>query len=302
MRFIRNILIILIGIILISSLPVLFYGGSGFQYIVEVLVANNISTIGFYPLEYGLAIVEVVKNLFQPDQWVIATFGKEYSFFDFYPNRYFYSLKLFSFSFLIAIGVSLLVTMMVSLSPGWSKKVSNFTIDILESLPDVFIIVGLQLIVVFIYKATGNLVAEVAMLNEEIYLLPIICLSTVPAVFLIKTALLLMREEEPKPYMDLARAKGLSRLRVLLVHNFRNVLFSLFYRSKIIFSFMLSNLFIIERLFNIKGIMDLLLYSNQLILVVVICSIFIPFYTLFSISEFFIMRKIGVREEEFMNG
>jgi peptide/nickel transport system permease protein len=301
MKFIRNIFIILIGIILISILPVLFYGGSGYQYITEELVANNVTTIGFYPLEYGLAIIEAIRNLFQPDQWGIIYFGKEYSFFDFFPDRYFYSLKLFSISLIIAIGASMLVTMMVSMSPRWFKKVCTFVIDILESLPDVFLIVGLQLIVILIYRSTGNLIAEVAMLNEEIYLLPVICLTTVPSVFLIKTTLLLMREEQPKPYIDLARAKGLSKLSILFVHSFRNVVFSLFYRSKLIFSFMLSNLFIIERLFNIRGVMDLLLYSNAHILVLIICSIFIPFYTLFSISEFFIMRKIGSREEEFLN-
>jgi peptide/nickel transport system permease protein len=298
MKYIRDISMVFIGLIIISCLPALFYGGLGIRYIVEVLRPSG-EGIGFFPLQYLTALKEQIILLLSPDLWQVnASSGKSYSFMQMMAERYSYSMKVFMMSLAAALVITMAVTIVHSLLPLKLKKVLVLVIDFLESLPDVFIIVGLQLSVILILRRTGTLVAEIAMLNEEIYLLPVICLTIVPAVFLIKTAVLLLKEEEGKQYVDLAKGKGMNRVYILLVHNFRNVIYSLFYRSKIIFAFMLSNLFIIERLFNMQGLMDLLLWSNGYTFVLITMSIFLPFYCIFSVAEYLVMRKTGQGQEE----
>ncbi|MGM0844763.1 MAG: hypothetical protein ACQEUT_07270 [Bacillota bacterium] len=298
MKYIREIMMVFAGLVLISCLPALFYGGLGLSYVFQVLIPSG-ESIGFYPLRYLLALKEQLILLFNPYSWeVAANFGKTYPLVEVLWNRYSYSMRIFLMSLTAAVIITFLITILHTLLSLKLRKMLNFFIDILESLPDVFIIVGLQLGVILIFKETGTLVAEIAMLNEEIYFLPVICLTIVPAVFLLKTSILLLNEEEGKQYVDLAKGKGMSPIYILLIHSFRNVMFSLFYRSKIIFAFMLSNLFIIERLFNMKGIMDLLVGSHGYTFVLIVLTIFLPFYIVFSFVEYVLLRKTGQREEE----
>ncbi|MEL3971800.1 hypothetical protein AAEO50_05840 [Rossellomorea oryzaecorticis] len=122
-------------------------------------------------------------------------------------------------------------------------------------------------------------------------------MTVIPAVFLVKTIVLLLKEEEQKSYIELARGKGLSSLHILLIHSFRNVVYSLFYRSKLIFSFMLSNLFILERLFNMRGIMDLLMWSTGYTFVIISSMIFLPFFLIFTLIEQRMKKSIGMKED-----
>ncbi|WP_456271289.1 ABC transporter permease subunit [Bacillus sp. AK031] len=298
MRYIRDVVMVFAGMFLIGCLPSLFYGGLGFRYIIEVLAPSG-EGIGFYPLSYLASLKKEFLVFLQPELWQInATFGRSYTFFEMMEGRYSYTMKVFLLALAAALLITLVFTIIHSLLPAKMKKGFSVIVDILEALPDVFIIVGLQLLVIIILRRTGTLVAEIAMLNEEIYLLPVLCLTIVPSVFLVKTAILLLREEEGKQYVDLARGKGLNRIYILFVHSLRNALYSLFYRSKVIFAFMLSNLFIIERLFNMKGLMDLLIWSSGYSFVLITMSVFLPFYMVFSLSEFYLLKKTGQGKEE----
>jgi peptide/nickel transport system permease protein len=297
MNYLRDVVMVFIGMILIGCLPALFYGGLGFRYIIEVLGPSG-EGIGFFPLRYLASLKEEFLMLLQPELWQInVTFGRSYTFMEMMQGRYSYTMKVFLLALAAALIITLVFTILHSVLPGKMKKGFSVIVDILEALPDVFIIVGLQLLVIIILRRTGTLVAEIAMLNEEIYLLPVICLTAVPAVFLLKTAMLLLKEEEGKQYVDLAKGKGMNRIYILFVHSFRNALYSLFYRSKIIFAFMLSNLFIIERLFNMKGLMDLLIWSSGYTFVLITMSIFLPFYVVFSLSEYILLKKTGQGKE-----
>ncbi|TMU88228.1 hypothetical protein FGG79_09055 [Bacillus sp. BHET2] len=296
MKIFRQLLLIISGFILISVLPVLFYGG-GKSELFYLMMDGKGNSFGFYPKEYLLGVYHVFTGVFQQDQWVLFVFNKEYPLQEVVVERYVYSMKVFLFSLGLAVVTAFLVSLIISLTSKWIQRAVLSLVNILESLPDVFIIIGVQLSVVVYFRHTGVLIGEIAMMDEELYLLPVTCLTIVPAVFLIKTIVLLLKEEEQKPYIELANGKGLNPLQVLVIHSFRNVVYSLFYRSKVIFSFMLSNLFILERLFNMRGIMDLLIWSSGLSFVLISTIIFLPFYLVFTVIEVRLKRSIGLKED-----
>jgi peptide/nickel transport system permease protein len=293
MKVLRRLLLVFTGLIFISGLPNLFFN-TDFQY---VYLNGESGSFGFYPLDYALAIYRVILNLSQPDQWSLVVMGKEYAFADVIAGRVVYSMKVFFFSLVLAMSIAFLISVLISLVSGIVNRLLLSLVNVMESLPDIFIIIGVQLLVVMYFRQTGVLIGDIAMLDEEIYLLPVTCLTVIPAVFLIKTIVLLLKEEEQKSYIELARGKGLSSFHILLIHSFRNVVYSLFYRSKLIFSFMLSNLFILERLFNMRGVMDLLMWSTGYTFVIISSMIFLPFFLIFTLIEQRMKKSIGMKED-----
>lgn len=293
MKIFRRLLLIFSGLVFISALPNLFFNAD-FQY---VYLNGESGSFGLYPYAYLSAIYDVFLYLARPDQWSIVVMGKEYALIDVLFERVAYSMKVFFISLLLAVIIAFLVSMMISLASGTIKRFLLSVVNVIESLPDIFIIIGVQLLVVMYFRETGVLIGDIAMTGEEIYLLPVTCLTVVPAVFLVKTIVLLLKEEEKKAYVELARGKGLSSVHILVVHSFRNVLYSLFYQMKLIFSFMLSNLFILEQLFNMRGVMGLLMWSTGYTFVIISTLIFLPFFLLFTLIEQRMKKSIGMKED-----
>ena len=89
--------------------------------------------------------------------------------------------------------------------------------------------------------------------EERIRLLPIICLTIPTTLLFIKLLLLRFKEELEKDYSLFAKSKGLSLRHILTHHISRNVLLTTIYYAKTNILFMLSNLYIIEWIFNTYG-------------------------------------------------
>ncbi|KAA0545309.1 hypothetical protein FZW96_18215 [Bacillus sp. BGMRC 2118] len=283
MRVILNFFLAIFGFLLISALPSLIFSEE---------------KIGFFLMQYGQSMSTIVQNLFQPESWKFLgsqALGspKEYPLFPMLWERYLYSMTIFAASLIIAILVAYVFMIIVHIVPKKMKNVLISISSIIEALPDAFIIVSIQLLIIWIFKKTNILIAQIAVFNNDIYAVPIICLSIIPTFLLFKTILFLIDEEEAKLYIDLARVKGLSGLKILLVHTFRNVLYSLFYRSKLIFAFMLSNLFIIEVIFNMNGALQFLITARGAEFIVGALLIFTPFFLFFSIAEKVMLQQTG---------
>lgn len=291
MRYLTNIVVVIFGFSLIGNLRILFFGGIGLEFYFT-------GEIGFHPLEYLKSTLLVFKDFLNANELAFSVEGKYYLLREFLTARLSYSMTLLFVSLIIALVITYCFIVIYTCLSSKIKKIISSLIDLLESLPDVFFIISLQLLVVIVYRQTGTLMAEIAVYDHNIYKLPIICLTIVPTVLLLKTTLLLLKEEEPKSYIELAKAKGLSSIQILLKHSLRNVLYSLFYHSKLIFAFMLSNLLIVEQLFNVSGLTDLLLWSTGLAFVITGASIFLPFYLCFTLGEFFVMKHIGGKNEK----
>jgi peptide/nickel transport system permease protein len=203
-----------------------------------------------------------------------------------------YSLIVLVGAILMALLVAGLITFITMLLPDtWKRKLKVFTF-ILESIPDILVIISFQVAIVWIYKSTGWLVFDVAALpGEPIYLLPIICLSVLPMIQYYKVMVSIVEGELEKQYVELAKAKGVRLRKILVVHVLRNSLASLLNYSKTVIWFMLSNLLILEYIFNINGIMRFLLdYLNPIIFALSLLAIFIPIFLLFALGQWLLER------------
>jgi ABC-type dipeptide/oligopeptide/nickel transport system permease component len=190
-------------------------------------------------------------------------------------------------------------TLITSLLPRFLKRLVYGVITLFESIPDLLIVISLQLFIVYIYQKTGWLISNVTVVyDDKVYLLPILALSVLPTIQLFKITFLLMNEERDKPYVTVAKAMGLGDYHILIRHVFRNVLYNLFLYFKTIFVFMLSNLFILEYVFNIHGLMRIMLSPNTFVFLISTILITIPFLLLFEWTQSFIEKSSGDKEAE----
>lgn len=252
--YLRRLRSTILGILIISILPALIFGINT-QLNQQVYV-------------YSLRGLTVTKDMF-PEIY----------------DQFFYSMKIFFAALLLGLFVALVLTFITTMLPRFLQRIVYGFLTLLESLPDLFIVAALQVFIVYLYKKTGIVIYFYNDYNNPIYLLPIIVLSIVPTIQLFKITLLLMREEQHRSYVTVARAMGLSRFYITLRHVFRNILRSLFQYSKTIFVFMLSNLFIVEYVYNLNGIMYLLMNTKGAAFLVTALFIAIPFSVLFEIAD-----------------
>ena len=197
------------------------------------------------------ALIHPASMTFQAKSFVP---NAKYDVFPDFLEFYFYTLSILFLGFLLSLGFAILLILITFQLSLKKRKLLIRSSTILESVPDVFVIVLAQMFFVFLFKKTGILVFEVVGGAERPYALPLLTYSILPTIFLYRTLILIFEEELMKPYVELATGKGLSGLHVLLKHVFRNSVVSLINHSKMIISFMLSNLIMLEILFNTYGL------------------------------------------------
>lgn len=209
-----------------------------------------------------------------------------------------YSLEILFLALVAAVTVSLILTVITMLLSEKARERVKMALYFLESIPDLLIIMLAQLTVVLVYKQTGFLISKIAAIGDDrIYWLPVLCLAILPTIQLYRLAMLTFQEEERQMYVDLARALGFSKVYIILVHMFRNAIISVFFQSKKTMWFMLSNLFVLELMFNLPGIM-LFLSDNMYPLgfLVAVFSFFLPMFFLYSFGEWYFVRRLRGKE------
>ncbi|MFU8691064.1 ABC transporter permease subunit [Rossellomorea sp. FS2] len=206
-----------------------------------------------------------------------------------FAESYGYSFLILLGAFLLAIVVAIVLSYCFMLLPRKAGRIVSRFLDGLDALPDVFIVVLLQLFIIWLFKNTGFLLFDIYTLGEDkIYVLPIVCLAVLPVTYLIKNFIFQLREEESKPYIEFSYSKGFSKSYTLWVHLFRNVWIHFFYHSKPVFLLMLSNLLIIELMFNIHGFMKALLFASTAsppAFLVGMVLLVLPFYAIYAIGS-----------------
>lgn len=117
-------------------------------------------------------------------------------------------------------------------------------------------IIFLQLVVVYIYEEYGVAVSRVATKSSEepAVLLPLIVMILIPLIYLIRNLSERTFDVMGEDYILNAKAKGIRRLPIIFNHVIRNVLPFLKADLHKILAIMMSNLFIVEYLFNINGL------------------------------------------------
>ncbi len=281
MRFITNQLLrfvcIIFGIILMAGLP-------------RLLPSDGSLTLNWEG--YASSLIEVLQGLIHFQEITYSTEGATRELLPQLSGIVSYSLIVLIGSILIALLVAGVLTFGTMLIPLKWRKVSKVLSFVLESIPDILIIIICQLVIVWIYKSTGLLFFEIAsMPGEPIYLLPMLCLSILPMIQYYKVMVSITEYELDRQYVELARSKGVFQGRILMIHVLRNSLASILNYSKTVIWFMLSNLLILEYIFNINGIMSFLLeYLNPQVFALSLISIFIPIFLLFAIGQWLLER------------
>ncbi|MCC5800953.1 ABC transporter permease subunit [Rossellomorea vietnamensis] len=251
--------------------------------------------------KYLQTLQEMAREILQPGSIIIKVGDpmdyKSYPIYPLFFQLFGYSFSLLLLAFFLAAGMSSLISYLFMFLPRKVYRVCFRLLDSLDSLPDVMIIVFIQLFIVWFFKKTDILLFEIYTLGDEkIYLLPIICLAIMPIAFLTKQFLFQLREEEEKPYVEYSYSKGFSKAYTIWVHLFRNVWIHFYYHIKPIFLLMLSNLLIIEILFNINGFMNVLLdvsINTPSAFFIGMLMIYIPFFIVFTLGAVLLKKWLS---------
>nr|WP_276516671.1 ABC transporter permease subunit [Fictibacillus nanhaiensis] len=190
------------------------------------------------------------------------------------------------------------LTILYMLFPAQLKTLIKRMIVAIETLPDIFIIILVQLTVIWFYKTTGVLMFNIVnVYNTEAYFLPIFAISILPTLYIVKYLILTIEEESLKHYIEFAKGKGLHNFYILIVYLMKNTAVPLFFQMKTIFWIILSNLLILEILFNIYGITRFIAdygVENPHLAAICLIAIFLPFFVLFA-SGSLLIRKLDPR-------
>jgi peptide/nickel transport system permease protein len=133
---------------------------------------------------------------------------------------------------------------------AWSQR----ALFLLNSFPDFFLIMVLQLAVASLTQLTGIRLASIAMVNRPPLLLPIIALSLYPALYLMRIMATATHEISCQNYILCARARGFSRRHIFLREILPGLIPVLENDLSKLTLMILSNLFIAEQLFLLQGI------------------------------------------------
>jgi peptide/nickel transport system permease protein len=269
-----------IGIVFVGAIPSLFAVSSG----------------GFLSFtNYFETLKEIIQGIIQYQHLTYNWNGVDRDLFPFLFKPVIYSLTLLIGALFLAYILSIFFTLLTMLLPVKHRGKSKLFIYFFESLPDIFVVFAMQFFIVYFYKKTDILLLDFVSLQEDrTYLLPILCLAIFPTIQLYRLSILLFEQELNKDYVYFAKMKGVSYSGVLLVHILRNATVSLFFQSKKAVWFMLSNLFVLEYLFNIFGITRFLIqYMTPTIFTVGLLLFFVPIFILYNIAESLVKNVVS---------
>jgi len=271
-------IISILGIICLGALPKLFYG-------FELRASTYIQSLK----EVFVNLMDI-SNL----QYVRGKF--------LFPQLFVHykeTIVIFLAAFFISLFVAFcIVYVIMSSSPRIQHRIKSFLI-FLESIPDILLILGSQILVIWFFKQTGFLPFQIAAIGgESIRGLPIFCLSIPTTILFVKILVLRFENELEKDYVLFAKAKGLDRFHILNRHILRNVLLSTLFFAKTNIFFMLSNLYIIEWIFNTSGIFMFLKSYMGIrveVFIVSVLLIYIPIFILFKLFHYLIPAAMKER-------
>ncbi|WP_313891179.1 ABC transporter permease subunit [Psychrobacillus sp.] len=274
---------VVIGLILLSAFVGLFL--NGLQLDIGIFVKN---------------IVHITKSLiFSENLVVIGSTGSEYSIFINYWDYYFYSIIIFLAALFTSITIGTVLSYFTIFLPNKINRIIVRTASLLESLPDLFIIIIIQFSVLYYYKQTGTMLFPILSTSQtKPYLLPIIALALIPSLIVFKIILYLVNEELEKPYILLAKNKGFGKSHIFLFHVLRNIVPSIITHSKSVILLQLSTMVIFEKLFNINGIITYLIrFPEPNVIAFTLIMIYVPIFLFYSLASIFVKNKTGQRLE-----
>lgn len=250
------------------------------------------------PLRYFEYLSIFFADLFKGESWVYRVMSEasafqkaqilaEYPLFETLWDAFVYSMQIFLGALILGFAVAFLLALATNFLPKSLSVLLKKSLDLLEVIPDVVIAVSLQALSIYVYKSYGlDLFRVAGYMDTKVFFAPIVTLSIIPMISLFKVLLFHIEEEFIKDYVLFLRSKGIKKLTILLRHMLRNVLITTFQHTKVIIWVTLSSQFIIEYLFNIKGITYSIIDGfTPITIAVSLALIFTPFFFLFQLMD-----------------
>ncbi|MYL43944.1 ABC transporter permease subunit [Virgibacillus salexigens] len=280
-RFLLKFVLTTVGIVLIAAIPTLFQG-------MTLDISGYTSAVGL-----------IVSSIVQPETITYNHHQEVYSLFPGFWGQWGYSITLLFIAFFISFLLGLVLTFVTMLLPAKVREKIKFLLFLGECIPDVLIVGLSMIIVIFFYKHTNTLIFNIAAFEgERIFILPIIVLSILPVLLFYRIMIYDFEEETAKLYIDVARSKGLTTQKVLFSHVLRNAAINIFLHAKSVLCFMLSNLLIVEYVFNLDGLMLFMFdhYSPE-VLNIGLLFMFVPIYAMQAFGQVIIEKTTGRQVE-----
>ncbi len=125
------------------------------------------------------------------------------------------------------------------------------------SIPDVLIV----LFVLLMYTGFARQFPALKdMLPLKNFILPLFTLSIIPTIYISRIAFIAIQEELTKDYIKNEKAKGFSRKKIIFIELLPAVIFRIVDAMPTIVTMLLSNMIVVEYLFNYHGILYFLIY------------------------------------------
>jgi len=202
-------------------------------------------------------IVPFLQGLFNGSSYYYMEGQRELYFFQ-SVGGYF----LTSFIYLLIAGVFVIILSIIFGIWLWrrSEKGLNTIMGFIGVIPDFILVFLLQLLVVYIYEATGLKTVRVASSNmdEPAIILPLVTMFILPFVYLVRSLSEKSFDVLTEDYIRTALSKGFRKRHIYLFHVTPNVIPYLKADLHKVVSIMVGNLFIIEYLYNNKGLTSML--------------------------------------------
>ncbi|WP_169865058.1 ABC transporter permease subunit [Sutcliffiella halmapala] len=131
---------------------------------------------------------------------------------------------------------------------GWNVFGKGMT-WLLQSIPDFFLIICLQWLIIFYLPFIRIFGHD----HWYSFILPAFLVSMYPMLYIARITSASLGSEKGKPYIQVARSKGLSKEKVLWKHMLRNSLYPIFSNLTAMMLYLLSNLLIVEYLLDYRG-------------------------------------------------
>ncbi|MCM3116790.1 ABC transporter permease subunit [Neobacillus sp. MER 74] len=169
-------------------------------------------------------------------------------------ESYQYTMTILLCSLLFIIFLAMISALLIFLSPEKVKNKLKNGLNFFEGIPDLLIILLFQFFVITLYKSTGLKFLQLyGLFGHKPYFVPIMTVSFLPFFLLLQFLIKIIDEEQEQQYVLYAKAKGMDRVWTLLVHMLRNIFPLLILQLRTIVWILLSNIYLVEILFNISG-------------------------------------------------
>lgn len=170
-------------------------------------------------------------------------------FFSYFLASFLYTCVAALIGLILGIILGVLLT-----GPIWDRLKGAFSA--LGVVPDFILILVLQRLTAYLFLQHGILLWQVATLDwkRPAIALPLFTMSLIPTIYLVRNLSAHTYQIRSADYILMAKANGLSRRHIYLYHILRNVIPFLKADLQKLVGIILGNLFIVEALFNLRGI------------------------------------------------